>query len=75
MDFTSDEQSVSGENHLLVPVHHQPADAILRMARGMQCCDGDLLSDLKGFFMLWRSGDAFAVLPTNHGQLQIFEFG
>lgn len=67
--LTSYEERIAREDDLLVPILHEPADAVLRVARRMQRCDCDVLADLEGLVMLWYPGHGLAVFPSNYGNI------
>lgn len=69
---TANEKSVTGEDCLASRVLHEIADAVLRVARGMDGPDRDV-ADLKSLSVLWRLGDSLAVLAANDGELLIVQ--
>jgi hypothetical protein len=58
------EQRVPGKHNLFVAVLHEPADAVLRVARRVQRLDGDA-ADGEGVAVLGRLGDFLAVLAAD----------
>jgi hypothetical protein len=71
---TSNEQSVTCEHYTLVSILHVVADAILRVARCVQCLDGDAISNLELITMPGGLGNILAVLATdNLESLELFQ--
>jgi hypothetical protein len=66
--LTSDEESVSRENNSLVTILEEVADAVLRVARCMECSPGDALADFERLVMGRRLGDGLALGSTDHGE-------
>lgn len=69
---TANEKGITGEDCLASRVLHKIADAVLRVARGMDGPDRDV-ADLKGLSVLWRFGDSLAVLAANDSELLIVQ--
>lgn len=69
---TANEKSITGEDCLAGRVLHKIADAVLRVARGMDGPDRDV-ADLESLSVLWRLGDTLAVLATNDGEFLIVQ--
>jgi hypothetical protein len=65
---TSDEESVSSKNCTLVSVFDKVADAILRVARSMQCGHGNPVSDFESLAMLRYFRNRLAVLSSNNSK-------
>lgn len=65
---TSNEEGIAGENDLVFPILHKPADAVLRVARRVQRSDLDTLANHKGLAVLWCLRDGLTVLATNDRQ-------
>lgn len=71
---TSDEQRIPRKHGLLLSILRKIADAILRMAGGMQSRDRNSLPDLEFLTVLWRLGDQLAVFPGDYGKFaELFE--
>lgn len=54
---TANEECISSEDHALLPILHEIADAVLRVARGVQSADGDPLANLEFLTMYRRLRD------------------
>ncbi|KAJ0160806.1 hypothetical protein CTA2_7260 [Colletotrichum tanaceti] len=65
---TADEERVSRKHDLLLPVLHEPADAILGVARRVQRLDGDA-ADVERLAVAGCPSNAVAVLAADDGQL------
>lgn len=70
---TSNEKSIPRENHSLLPILHQPANTVLRMAGRMQRLDRYLVTDLETLLVLGGSGHGFAIFAPNDGELEALE--
>ena len=68
MHITSNEQCIPRENHLFVPILHEPADTILCMTGRMQRLDGYLLPNLECLVVFGRCGHGFAIFAADNGE-------
>lgn len=66
--LTADEEGITGEHHPVVPVLHEPADAVLRVTRRVQARDRDA-ADLQLLVVARRQRHARGVLASPDGQL------
>jgi hypothetical protein len=66
---TTNEECISSEDHALLPILHEIADAVLRVTRGVQSADGDSVANLEFLTMYWRLRDRFAVVSSNDGDI------
>lgn len=66
--LTSNEEGVSREHGLVVPIFHEPADTILSVARRVQCLDIYTIANLESIAMFWCCGNGLTVLAPNHFQ-------
>lgn len=62
------EQRVAREHDLVAAVLHEPADAVLRVARRVEALDGDV-ADLEALAVARRLGHCLAVLAADDGEL------
>lgn len=62
---TANEERISSEDHALLPILHEIADAVLRMAWCVQSADGDPVANLEFLTMDWRLRDRLAVASSN----------
>lgn len=67
--LTSDKQCVTREDNALISILHKIADAVLCMARGMECLDRNSLSNLEFLLMSRALSDRLAVFATNNREL------
>lgn len=72
--LTSDEQSVAGENSLVISVLRKEADAVLSVARRVHTFEGDV-TQLEGLTVTRSLGHALAVFAADDIQLGGTEFG
>ena len=70
--LTSDKQGVSCENHPLVPILHEIAHAILRMAGGVQGLDRDPFANLERLPVFRGRCDKHAIPAANNGEVPEF---
>ncbi len=63
------EQGVAGEDNPVVAVLHEPADAVLGVARGVQALDGDA-AESEALAVLGRGRDGLAVLAAKDLQVR-----
>lgn len=68
------EESVSRENHSIVAVLHEPADAVLGVAGRVQSFHRDT-SELETLPVAWRLRDGLAILPPDDCEARHPEFG
>lgn len=66
------EQRVAGENDLVVAVLREPADAVLRVTRGVKALYRNA-AELEAFAVRWRCGGRLAVLAADDGQIFVAE--
>lgn len=64
---------IAGEDHSLIAVFHKPADRVLSVARSMQSCHFDVLSNLETLLMSRSLRYRLAVFAANHGK--VFKMG
>jgi hypothetical protein len=64
LGHTTVEEGVAGKDGFLVAILHEPADAILRMARGVKCFDGDA-AEVEGLAVGGCLGHLLAVLAAD----------
>ena len=71
----SNEQGVTSKHDLatITTVLHEVADRVLRVAGGVECCDGDVGSDFEGAFVGWCARYCSAVFAANYGDRVGFE--
>lgn len=74
LPLTADEERVAGKHSPLVPILHVEADAVLRMARGVDALDDDA-AKLKRLFVLGGLGDALAILAADDLEAGSSQFG
>jgi len=67
------EQRVAREHDLVPVVLHEPADAVLRVARRVEALDGDV-ANLEALAVARRLGYGFAVLAADDGELGEVQF-
>lgn len=72
--LTADEESVSGEDGLVIAIFEQVANAILGVAWGVESLDLDV-TNVEGLTMCGRLGDFAAVLSADDGERICFELG
>ena len=65
---SSDEQSISGEDGLVLAILEQVANAVLSVAWRVQSLDLDVLPDCEAFSVLGRLGHLVTVFTTDDGQ-------
>lgn len=70
---TSNEKRIPRENHLLLPIFHQPANTVLRMTGRMQRLDRDLVTDLETLSVFGGLGHGFAIFAADDGEVKVFE--
>lgn len=70
---TANEKGITRKNSLVVPVLHEVANAILRVAWGVQGRHGNAVSNLEDFPVGWGSRDRLAVFAANDGDFEGFE--
>lgn len=71
-ELTSNKQRITSEHHPLLPILHEIANAILRMARGMQSFHGDALADLERFVVRGSLRDRLAAFSSDDGEFAEF---
>lgn len=67
--LTPNEQGVAGEDHPLVAILHEVADAILSVAGGVKGFDGDAFTDGERLPVRRSLSDRLAVCSTDDGEL------
>lgn len=67
--LTSDKQSITGEDNLVVSILHEVADTVLCVAGRVQRLNGDALSDLEDFAVCRGPGDRLAILAADDREL------
>jgi hypothetical protein len=70
---TTNEKRIPRKDHFFLAILHEIADAILRVARGMQGCHGDAVSNLEYLAVRGGPRDGFALLAANYGNFKGFE--
>lgn len=65
---TANEEGITGEDGLVVAVLHEPADAVLGVARRVEGLDGDT-ANVEGGSVGGRLGHALALLASDDGKL------
>lgn len=70
--LTSNEQSVSGKDGLILAVFEQVTNAVLGVARSVESLDLDA-SDIEGLAVYGCLGHFCAILSANDGQRVCFE--
>lgn len=70
---TANEKGIARKNSLVIPVLHEVANAILRVARGVQGRHGDAVSDLEDLPVGWGSRNRLAILAANDGDFEGLE--
>jgi hypothetical protein len=68
------EESVACEDDLVVAILHEPADAVLRVARSVQGLDGNA-AETETLTVAWRLGHLLAVFASEDLQFRNPELG
>lgn len=70
---TANEKGIARKNSLVIPVLHEVANTILRVARGVQGRHGDAVSDFEDLPVGWGSRNRLAILAANDGDFEGLE--
>lgn len=66
--LTADEERVASEHSTVVAIFEQEADAVLGVARCVECFHFDVLADDEGLSVAWGGGDFVTVLTADNGE-------
>lgn len=69
----ANEKRIARKNGLVIPVLHEVANAILRVARGVQGRHGDAVSNLEDLPVGWGSRNRLAIFAANDGDFEGLE--
>jgi hypothetical protein len=70
---TTNEKRISRKDYLVLAILHKIADAILRVARGMQGRHGDAVSNLEYLAVRGGPRDGLTLLAADYGDFEGFE--